>query len=588
MRSGAVILGICVSAVLLAAVGALYLLAKNNGGEQYRRSIDTVRQIQLLSSDWSMELTRVKSNPLADFDSLVAFIPRMARLRETLSDTAQRIPDLPDRLASDIQAYLSAIAAREERIERFKTGYAVVRNSNRYLPIAAANVLRQAQASNAEAVSRGVTNLIRDVNLYLATPTDTSQARLTEEIGKLRDSSVAQAPALANALANLLSHAEVLVAKQAPTEQLFARATSADISDLTNQLSTKLEFELGKQELLASYYDRGMLAVFGVLILFWIMLALQQRIRGGVALARAAAVPAVEAARDAALPAEAAAAEGGPGLAIPAAAPAPLAAAAPHDPVPARRDDEGAEAALTNGFVVTSLSGILAVSAEEISDRMDYLRRTQQRIRDTLGEEDGQGADATGIIEEEVETISAIALNVRQRMNGIADLARRLDSFSGTLTNHVDRSMIDLNACVETAIAAKKDGEDIAIVRDLGQVPEIFASRTEFETLLGELIENSVIAVRDLNGRKGIVKIDTARKDDEILITVIDNGTGIARDQRANVFKPFYTTRDGAMGIGLALAGHLVRKYQGVIKINSLPGQGTVARITLPAGIAAP
>ena len=588
MRSGAVILGICVSVVLLAAVGALYLLAKNNGGEQYRRSIDTVRQIQLLSSDWSMELTRVKSNPLADFDSLVAFIPRMARLRETLSDTAQRIPDLPDRLASDIQAYLSAIAAREERIERFKTGYAVVRNSNRYLPIAAANVLRQAQASNAEAVSRGVTNLIRDVNLYLATPTDTSQARLTEEIGKLRDSSVAQAPALANALANLLSHAEVLVAKQAPTEQLFARATSADISDLTNQLSAKLEFELGKQELLASYYDRGMLAVFGVLILFWIMLALQQRIRGGAALARAAAVPAVETARDAALPAEAAAAEREAGLAIPAAAPAPLAAAAPHDPVPARRDGEGAEAALTNGFVVTSLSGILAVSAEEISDRMDYLRRTQQRIRDTLGEEDGQGADAAGIIEEEVETISAIALNVRQRMNGIADLARRLDSFSGTLTNHVDRSMIDLNACVETAIAAKKDGEDIAIVRDLGQVPEIFASRTEFETLLGELIENSVIAVRDLNGRKGIVKIDTARKDDEILITVIDNGTGIARDQRANVFKPFYTTRDGAMGIGLALAGHLVRKYQGVIKINSLPGQGTVARITLPAGIAAP
>ena len=596
MRSGAVILGICVSAVLLAAAGAFYFLAQNNGGEQYRRSIDTVRQIQLLSSDWSMELTRVKSNPLADFDSLAAFIPRMARLRETLSDTAQRIPDLPDRLASDIQAYLSAIAAREERIERFKTGYAVVRNSNRYLPIAAANVLRQAQESNAEAVSRGVTNLIRDVNLYLATPTDTSQARLTAEIGKLRDSSVAQAPALANALANLLSHAEVLVAKQGPTEQLFAQATSADISDLTNGLSGKLEFELGKQELLASYYDRGMLAVFGVLILFWIVLALQQRIRGGAAVARVAAIPAVEAARDAALPAGAAAAEGEADLAIPAAepargpapsAPAPLAAVAPHDPVPARREGEGAEAALTNGFVVTSLSGILAASAEEISGRMDYLRRTQQRIRDTLGEEDGQGAGAAGI-EEEVETISAIALNVRQRMNGIADLARRLDSFSGTLTNHVDRSMIDLNACVETAIAAKKDGDDIAIVSDLGQVPEIFASRTEFETLLGELIENSVIAVRELDGRKGIVKIDTARKDDEILITVIDNGTGIAPDQRTNVFKPFYTTRDGAMGIGLALAGHLVRKYQGVIKINSLPGQGTVARITLPAGIAAP
>ena len=55
-----------------------------------------------------------------------------------------------------------------------------------------------------------------------------------------------------------------------------------------------------------------------------------------------------------------------------------------------------------------------------------------------------------------------------------------------------------------------------------------------------------------------------------------------------NVFQPFYTTRNGAMGIGLSLAGHLVKKYEGVIKINSLPGQGTVAQITLPAGVPNP
>ncbi|MCY4548252.1 MAG: ATP-binding protein [Defluviicoccus sp.] len=596
MRTGAVILGTCVSAVLLAAAGVLYLLAQNNGSEHYRKSIDLVRQIQLVSSDWSMEVTRVRSNPLADFDSLAAFIPRMARLKESLSDTAQRIPGLPDRLASDIQAYLAAIEAREERVERFKTGYAVVRNSNRYLPIAAANVLSQARDTNDEKLAASISALTRDVNLYLATPTEIAQSRIASGIRKLREASVAYPPALANALANLYSHAEVLVAKQGPTEQLFAQATSADISDLTNQLSDAMEFEVGKREALASWYERGMLAVFALLVLFWILLALQQRMRGGTADARVAArmaaaelEPAPEAAAAAAAGAAESVAEAGPAP-VPAASSALDAGSrAPPAPAPESPRHTEADAALLHGFVVKSLAGILAASAEEVSGRMDYLRRTQQRIRDAVGDGGAvAGLDSEVDVEEEIETVGGIAMNVRQRMNAIADLARRLDSFAGAPANHVDRGMIDLNACVENAIATVAAGSDATIVSNLGDVPEIFASTADFETLLGELLDNSIAAVRGLEDRKGIVKVDTARKDDEILITIIDNGAGIPPEQRANVFKPFYTSRDGAMGIGLAFAGHLARKYDGVIKINSLPGQGTVARVTLPAGIAAP
>ena len=560
MRVGAVILGICVSAVLLAAVGALHLLAQNSGTAQYSRSIDLVRQIQLLSSDWSIEIARVKSNPQADFDSLAAFIPRMARLKESLSETAQRVPDLPDRLASGIQAYLAAVEAREERIERFKTGYAVVRNSTRYLPLASANVLRQAADAGDETLSRTVSDLTRDVNRYLAAPDDTAQSRLAGEIRKLRQASVAYPPALANALANLYSHAEVLVAKQGPTEALFAQATSGDISDLTRQLSDAMAFEIGKREALASWYDRGTLAVFAVLILFWVLLALQQRNRGAAARVEARPV-ALEPAAIEAAETGMAAVERAPETG----APMPLAAAAGPP------DHAGAGTALLQGFVVKSLAGILAASAEEVSGRMDFLRRTQQRLREAFESADGVNGLADGVdLDEEIESISSLALNVRQRMNAIADLARRLESFASAPTNHVDRSMIDLNACIENAIEAVGDGTPV--VRNFGDVPEIFASRTEFEMLLGELIENSIVAVRDLEDRKGLVKIDTARKDDEILITVIDNGAGIAPEQRTNIFKPFYTSRNGSMGIGLALAGHLVRKYEGVIKINSLPG----------------
>ena len=124
-----------------------------------------------------------------------------------------------------------------------------MRNSIRYLPLAATNATTLAQEAGDQGLTRTVSSLVRDVNLYLTTPTETAQTRLLGELQRLREASVAYAPALANALANLLSHAEVLVAKQAPTEGYFRSAISNEISDLTDQLANNLEFELGKMEI---------------------------------------------------------------------------------------------------------------------------------------------------------------------------------------------------------------------------------------------------------------------------------------------------------------------------------------------------
>ena len=77
--------------------------------------------------------------------------------RRALNQTVRRIPKLPERLGNEVDAYLNAIEGKEESIERFKTGYAVVRNSTRYLPLAAVNVTQQAQdAGNENLVRRSL------------------------------------------------------------------------------------------------------------------------------------------------------------------------------------------------------------------------------------------------------------------------------------------------------------------------------------------------------------------------------------------------------------------------------------------------
>ena len=616
MKSGALIIGTVVSLVLLAVAGALYAIAQSGDDSKYRASIDLVRESQQLSSDWGMEVSRVKSDPLTDFDSLAAFIPRMARVKEGLASSARLIPDLPERLSHDIDAYINAIEAREESIERFKTGYAVVRNSSRYMPLAAVNVARQAEDGGEPELARRVSTLIRDINLYLPTPTDTAQTRLMAEVNSLHQESVSYPPALANALANLLSHAEVLVARQGPTEELFRRATSNDVSETADQLIGRLEFELGKKLVLARYYEIGILATFGVLALFWIMLGVQQRARAGAAAAVAAAAPAqvmpaetsaqpppdvddqpVAGARTAEAPRAAEAAlEPAEAPPAPADAPPELPEIPPvHTAVPARAAAEPparvAEAIISQEFIIGCVADALAQAASHIQGRMDYLRQTQRRIQDALQNDDVMSDMYNeSEIDNEIDAISAIASSVRQEAGSIAELGRRLETYSdnGPPRDGFDSSMLDINACIDEAIAATGAESEATIVKSLADIPEIFAVKTEFLLLLTKVIENSVQAVQELSSRKGVIKISTAQKGNEIQITVIDNGDGVVPEKRANIFKPFYTSRDGAMGVGLALSGHLVKKYEGTIKVNSLPGQGTVAQISVPAGIPAP
>ena len=599
MKSGAIILGAVVSATLLAAAGALYVLAGNNGEQHYRTSISLVRQIQQLSSSWSIEIARVKADPFADFDALTAFIPRMTRLKDELSGTATRTPDLPDRLASSISAYLHAVDAQEERIERFKTGYAVVRNSNRYLPLATAAVMQRAQDAKDEALVRSIGTFNRDMSSYLATPTETAGERLTAELQRLREKSVAYPLPLANALANLFSHTEVLLEKQEPTERLFKEATSNEISDLTDRLADSLDFELGRAEILTTYYEGGILSVFGVMTLFWILLALQQRSRAapgapGAALqVSAVPVPAVtgpepetQIARRPAPAASVPAEVGGAGTASPGDEPFPGAALSGSAEAPGTSHERETEAAMLRGFLAECVADSLASSTTRIAAGIDRLRLAQSRLRNAVQNSDvllelEDGAD----LDEEMEAASAVSLSVRREANAIADVAKRLAAFSTMPNGETDHGMIDVNACLEEAIAATGAESTATVARKLGAVPEIFASKTDIRLLLAKVIENSVQAVEGLDNRNGTIKIDTARKNDEILVTIIDNGAGITPDRRARIFKPFYTSRDGAMGLGLTLAGHLARKYEGGIKINSLPGQGTVTRVTLPTDL---
>ena len=67
-----------------------------------------------------------------------------------------------------------------------------------------------------------------------------------------------------------------------------------------------------------------------------------------------------------------------------------------------------------------------------------------------------------------------------------------------------------------------------------------------------------------------------------VVVTVEDDGPGIPPELRAKVTTPFFTTRRGGTGLGLAVAGHWVARHGGTLRIGDAPSGGTRVRVSLP------
>jgi len=107
-----------------------------------------------------------------------------------------------------------------------------------------------------------------------------------------------------------------------------------------------------------------------------------------------------------------------------------------------------------------------------------------------------------------------------------------------------------------------------------------------------ELLEQAVINLVDnaikYSDPANTVRIEAKRKNQEVVINVIDNGCGISREHLDRVFERFYrvdkarSRKLGGTGLGLAIVKHISMAHGGYTEVESTPGKGSIFTIHLP------
>lgn len=178
--------------------------------------------------------------------------------------------------------------------------------------------------------------------------------------------------------------------------------------------------------------------------------------------------------------------------------------------------------------------------------------------------------------------------------NSVQDTAariRKIQSFGQTDKAKKEYVPLNLNELIEEVLIQttpiwksnpERDGIPIGLMKNLKEVPQVFANPGELRSVLYNLIKNAVEAMPE----GGDLSLSSSFENGRVLIRVGDCGKGMDEQTRCKIFDPFFTTKGFQVGRGLGLSGvyQVIQEHGGDICVEySEIGRGSVFALSLPA-----
>ena len=174
---------------------------------------------------------------------------------------------------------------------------------------------------------------------------------------------------------------------------------------------------------------------------------------------------------------------------------------------------------------------------------------------------------------------------------------QKVEEYSKALIQQIDTMSSIASAFSNFAKMPAQKNEELNVVEVVDLALDIFSEnyitfipeqkeiiatfdRTQLIRVVTNLVKNAIQAIPNNKTPKITVKVFS--EENNIVLTVEDNGNGIIDENKSKVFEPKFTTKTSGMGLGLAMIKNIIETYNGSITFVSEENEGTTFKVSFP------
>jgi len=207
--------------------------------------------------------------------------------------------------------------------------------------------------------------------------------------------------------------------------------------------------------------------------------------------------------------------------------------------------------------------------AHEIKNPLNFISLSIDHMGDTYRPADDEAA----------ERFDALVRNLKGEIS-------RIGRFSESFLEYGRPFELRLAPCnvekmldeVLELVAAQAKSAGIRVVCETASLPEIMADPEFLRTCLVNIVKNALEAMP----QGGTLTVRSGVEEAGLTLSFEDTGAGVAPENLDKLFTPLFSTKQGGLGLGLALTRRVIEEHGGKVQFKSTQGQGSTVLLSLP------
>jgi two-component system, NtrC family, sensor kinase len=565
---------------LLAAFGVLFMQTRAVNFDAHNEIISSLRTLKQVDAEWNSDVLRTKTGLSSDYDRVASPLPLIESLKGTLASQSNSFwrdrSESNARLLKLLDVFSKLMDSKIALIEGFKTQNSILRNSSRFLPVAASELATAVRESSLAPtaktdIDRALNSLLTNTMIYSITPDQALRERISAGTAQIGQLTAALPPEGGEQVETLVAHVGTVLRQQESSARLLAELselpTAKAIDNLSDAQAQENEKLIGGLQIY-----RQALVFYSLFLLLLLGYAAWRVIRSYSTLN--------------------------------------LANSALSD---ANHELKESQAHLVQAEKMSALGQMVAGIAHEINTPLAYVKGTFGVLHDQLSPirelatrshdfiqlmrapERDNALLAAGLRHVEDSAKNIIDGGILHEMGVLLnDGVHGIEQISEIVLNLKNFSRLDRAKVSDFSVEAGLNStlllanhllkNTVEIRKDYGGVPDINGSPSQINQVFLNIITNAVHAM-PVRAEPNLITLRTSRENhDTVRVEIQDNGNGIPKDVLSKIFDPFFTTKPigQGTGMGLSISYKIIHAHGGKLLVDTEPGVGTVFSILLP------